>query len=104
MIGRHPVERELSEDWWRRLEGQPNPEDAEHWLDVYNQLLRHFRPLVQGHGDEQLHQRLLDIEKRRQYWSIVKAMGKPPAAGVAGSVELEPVSTPVDVDQPTRRA
>jgi hypothetical protein len=104
MMGQASVERELSEDWWRRLEGRPNLEDAEHWLDVYDQLLRHFRPLVHGQDDHQLHQRLLEIEKRRQYWAIVKAMGKRPAAGGPGSVELEPVAAPADVDQPTGRA
>jgi hypothetical protein len=77
----------LSEDWWRRLEGRPDPEDAEHWLDVYGQLLRHFRPLVHGDGDEQLRRRLLDIEKRRQYWALVKAMGRrqPSGEGAAQS-------------------
>jgi hypothetical protein len=74
IIGAHLVDAQLSEDWWRRLEGRPTPEDADHWLDVYDQLLRHFRPLVHGDGDEQLRGRMLDIEKRRQYWALVKAV------------------------------
>jgi hypothetical protein len=58
----------------RQLPGEPasasDPEDVELWVGVYEELATMLKRLVAadrtGRGD--LTQRLISIEKRRQYW------------------------------------
>jgi hypothetical protein len=64
-------------DWWDQLEGRstgrPDSRDAEHWIDVYEQLiatLRAIRDEMDGNPEAQalVHRRLRDCELRRAHW------------------------------------
>lgn len=64
----------------RRLPGEPDSaneqEDIELWVDVYTELAATLKRVAAGRSDrDDLMQRLIAIESRRQYWLARRKQG-----------------------------
>lgn len=62
----------MSEPWWQRIEGEAQPVDADHWIGVYRELIRHFEELTKARHDRILRARGDELRQRLAYWQEVR--------------------------------